>query len=331
MASAALLMHYYKMPSKNVFFINYGGEILGKTLDEIEKIKGKGNVLVISDFGMVNDNGSRMGDVLSEFKVRGNHIIWLDHHVWKEKEIEKMSKFCDFMVVGENLNFCGTELVYKFLCEKDNFGDELARITHFADFALKSKSDADNLLIKKITMAMHSMGDDSPTNPMLREFIECLAKGDFDCKIINEHYERYMKETGPLMDELMESAEIFEVNGVRIAVGFNKKLSHQEACMEMIDRLNVDISIYISNESGHSSIRSKRDAKSWGVVSIGLATALGGGGHPLASGFSLEKYHYDYNDETKDMLIEKIKKSAKKLYSKKIQYFQQLTGRYSTR
>lgn len=332
MASAALLVHYYKMPIQNLCFTNYSGRIYRDTLDFISNIKGSGNLLVISDFGMIDDNLKSMGAALSKFRKKGNYTIWLDHHIWDNRAVEGISKFCDLIVVGENLNFCGTELVYKFLCKKSKFGDELARITHLSDFALASKSKKENHLIDKIAYGIKELGTDNATNPETREFVSCLAKGDIDCKIINDAYEKYMKRSRPFLKKVLSTAKIIEVNKVRIAVSFGIGVSSQEACMTMISKLKTDIAIYVGIKEGHSSIRSVRDSKSWGVDSSEIANAFLGGGHPLASGFSLESSGYDLSDKgAQSEIIEKIRKISEKLYSKKIKYYQQDTGKFAKR
>ncbi len=332
MASAALLVHYYNMPLSNIRFINYGGKLFDDCADFIANIKGAGNVLVISDFGMVDNIIGKIERALIKFKKGGNKIIWLDHHLWSKSSIEKLGKICDFMIVGENRDFCGAELVYRFLCKRTKYGDELTRITHLADFALTSKSKVDNHLIDKIAYGIKYLRTDDIANKNLLAFVSCLAKGEIDCKIINDAYNKYMKESRPHLRKLLKTAKIIKVNGVKIAVGFGTHISHQEGCMTMLKKLRTDVSIYIGMESGNSSIRSIRDSKSWGVDSVGISNAFLGGGHPLASGFSLEKKGYDLTSKkSQKMIMEKIERISKKLYSKKIKYFQQNTGKYSMR
>lgn len=332
MASAALLVHYYNMPLSNVRFINYGGKIFDDCTDFIAEIKGSGNLLVISDFGMVDNIIGKMEKALIAFKKKGNKIVWLDHHLWSESAIKRLGKVCDFMIVGENRDYCGTELVYRFLCEKDKYGDKLTRITHLADFALTSKSKEENHLIDKIAYGIKHLRSDDIDNKNLLAFVSCLSKGDIDCKIINDAYNKYMKESRPHLRKLLKTAKIIKVNGVKIAIGFGTRVSHQEGCMAMLNKLKTDVSIYIGMERGNSSIRSIRDSKSWGVDSVGISNAFSGGGHPLASGFSLEKSGYDLTDKkSQKEVVEKISRISKRLYGKTVKYFQQNTGKYSMR
>ncbi len=331
MASAAMLVRYYKVPIGNVFFGSYSGKIFEDSMKLISGIEGPGNLLVIADIGMVSEDLERIADVLSDFKKRGNYVFWLDHHVWTDDEVKRMSDICDFMIVGENKDFCGTELVYKFLCPRDKFGDRLANFTHVSDFALDSAIANDNKLIKKISMSVKYLNDGRIANPKLRDFVSCLASGSLDCNVINNAYSEYFRESRPYLKEALESANIIEVNGIRIALSFGRKLSSQEACMELMKRKNADVAIFVNVESGDGSIRSARDTDSWGVENTGMAKALKGGGHPLASGFSLGKKQQLGTTAGQEKMIKRVRGIAQKLYGKRIMYYQQNTGKFSTR
>ena len=75
MASAALLVQYYGIPLKNIAFINHGGKIYEEALTFIKNIKGSGNLLIISDFGIIPPLYPTMRDAIRGFKQRGNNII----------------------------------------------------------------------------------------------------------------------------------------------------------------------------------------------------------------------------------------------------------------
>ncbi len=298
----------------------------------VKGIKGKGNLLVLSDFAVVDNIIDDAVDALSSFKKKGNNIIWLDHHTCSKKAVSRLSKICDVMVVGENVYACGAELVYKFLCDRDEYSDELVRVTHISDFAMDAGSKKEHELIKKISMAIKYMKNEDMRNEKLREFVSCLAKGRMDCAVINEAYGEYMKISRPFLKKMLNTATVYSVNGVKIAIGFGTRISQQEACMELYKRNKTQIAIYVETDSGRGSVRSIRDSKAWGVDSCSISETFLGGGHPLASGFALKNSEYDFSkDKTRERFLNDIKKAADRIYGNKIKYYQQSTGKYYIR
>lgn len=308
MASAAMLMHYYKIPVTNVFFTNYTGKIFEGAAKNIADVPGKGNVIVISDFGMPAENMGKMKRALTAAKKKGNYVMWFDHHPWTDAGIKTLEKVCDIMVVGENPINCGAELVYKFLCKKDRFGDRLAFLTHLADFNLFNKKD--DRWVKDVGYAIKYYGEDTTDNKNLRKICALLAVGKFSDKFILDAAKGYVTNSRIYLKELLKSVKIINVNGIKIAIGFSKRLQNQEACMAMLDNLKIHMAIYISYESGHSSIRCIPP-----VNCDKLAVALGGGGHPLAAGFSLENEVKNFNDDKKQKITSRIISLAEKIYA----------------
>ncbi len=329
MASASLLVRNYGMPIENIVFVDYGGGEFDRAMESLSGIESGGNVLVITDFSMTGLNTKIMNRVLSDFKMLGNSIVWLDHHPWDESIIRRAARYCDMMIVGENPLFCGAELTYRLLCSRDHYSDELMRITHLADFWLRSKSKRDNDLVNKIAFGIKHIRSYSDSEDRLREFVLDLARGRMHSKVISDAYRGYIKKTRPRLKEMLDSCSLIEVNGIRIGVGFARVLSAQEACMAIIDRKKCDIGIYISTDHMHGSMRSLRDSRSWGIDILKLAESFSGGGHPLAAGFTIEHDGYDVSKMSdRKAVVDRIRKTAERLYSKKISYFQQSTGRY---
>ncbi len=332
MASAALVVHYLGVPVENVIFIDHGGRAFQSAMESVSAIEGRGNLLIISDFSMTKENSKAMDSVLSGFQKRGNMIIWIDHHPWESNLVNKASRYCDLMIVGENPYFCGTELVYRLLCKKDRFGDELARVTHLSDFWIRSRSKKDNDLVGKVAYGMRELRSRADGDRMLHRFVSEIAKGNLDCEIIRDAYKKYLKTTRPLLRKMLDSSTIIQVKKIRIGVGFGRLLSSQEACMAIIEKKRCNIGVYISEESLHGSIRSVRDPQNWGIDISKLAKSANGGGHPLAAGISFEHDGYDPSNEShKEQMVERIRKAAARIYSKKVPYFQNSTGKTAMR
>ncbi|MCW6159592.1 MAG: hypothetical protein LVQ95_00680 [Candidatus Micrarchaeales archaeon] len=292
LASAALLAHCYGMPARNVFFSQPSGKQFEDSVKLIKRLAGKGNLLVLTDLAMNKSNNKKMAEALSSFKRKGNSIIWLDHHSWDQSSVNALSKYCDIIVMGE-LPFCGADLVYRLLCEKDAVGGELARIAHFADFAIYPKRY--EKLIWNINYTQKILGtDDRIDSPKLRRLVSLLSMGRYDDRYITSVAKAYIRRSKPYMDALMKNATAANVNGVRIAVGFSKKISNQVACIDMLKRFRADVAVYVPTDTGHCSIRCqsridrKRMVRVGGVDGARLARTLGGNGHPLASGFAIE-------------------------------------------
>lgn len=332
MASAAFLARCYGMPTGNIIFVNYGAQDVGRAMKELSGIEGTGNVLVITDFSMTPENFSIMEKALARFRRKNNSIIWLDHHPWPESIIRKASKYCDMMIVGENAYFCGAELVYNLLCKRDRYGDRLAKITHLSDFWLKSKSRKDNETVSMVAFGIKQMRSYTDGEDRLRGYVHDLSQGRIGSRLIRDAYEEYMRRTRPELERMLKECKIIKSAGIRIGVGFGIVLSAQEACMAIIDRLKCDISIYISNDSMHGSMRSRRNKGTWGIDILKLAKSLNGGGHPLAAGFSIENEGYDLlKAHDRELLVDRIGKVAERLYGNRVRWFQQSTGRSITR
>lgn len=305
-ASAALLVRYHKIPIKNVIFTNYKGKIFDEMIKFIATIKGPGNVVIISDFGMNDSNVERMKIALQGLKKKKNLVLWFDHHPWSNEQIKSLQKYCDFMIVGENAMFCGAELVYRFLCKKDKFGDELTRITHLSDFNLHTKKD--DKLIDRLGFAIKYLGHDGiPQNNKLRKMVSLVSEGKLNDKYIMNAYNAYQKESRAHIKSMLKSVKILNVHEIKIVVGFAQKIQGHQACMLLLKKFKADMAIYVSTNSGNSSIRSVKR-----VDCSKLARALEGGGHPQASGFTFEGTRFD--KKGLDYCLKRIENKANKLY-----------------
>ncbi len=303
MSSAAFLVRNLSVPIKNIYFTNYGGELFEDTLKFLKGFRKSGSLLIISDYGVNNKTFSRLKDAIASFKLRGNSVMWFDHHLWSDKQVGEMAKHCDLMVVGENPNCCGAELVYRFLCERNKKSDEIARITHLSDFdPVLIKSVKDRRLIDKVGNAIYYLrGHESLENPRLRRLVLHIAEGRLGHRYIMKAAETYYRISEPRLKKVMGSLVKIKCGGVKVSVGFGKKVRHQDITTRMLDD-GADIVIYCAEDSGHSSVRSK----AW-VESSGISFALGGGGHPNASGFTVKKSDFDLSRKSgRGKFIKKI-------------------------
>ncbi len=331
MASAALIARNLKMSPKNVIFANYSGKEFDQAMVSLSKIKGGGNLIIATDFALEGSKVAKVSSVMQKLKRNGNRIIWLDHHPWSDKAVRSAEEYCDLMIVGENISYCATELVYKTLCKPDKFGDELTRITHLADFWVRSKSQKDNRLVEKISYGMKYIRSYPDWRKRLQAFVSEIARGNLDNKIIKDAYREYSRITRPLLARMLRECTIINCNGVRFGIGFGESISNQEACNAIMEKKRCNVGIYINAENLHGSIRSKRDQRSWGLDIVPLAKSMDGGGHPLASGFSFEGSGHDVSTPAgRARVTDEIRKRITRLYGPKLTYFQQATGKTKT-
>ncbi len=290
MSSAAFLVHYYHMPTKNVFFAEHREDRFNEMLNDVKGMRARNGLIVVSDYAVQGHAVERLIPELLRLKKAGNKIVWLDHHPWYDADIKLLSRFCDIVVVGENKERCGAELVYRFLCPEDSFGKKLARFAHIADFALDADSKSQAQLIKEYALAIKYFNLLGRTQRMrmLRSTIEQLASGRYKNKLISKGYSDYSSISREETKKLLANTAVLRVGRIKMAIGFGSKLQSTSACLSIAKKFNPDISIYIDTHKQHPSAH-LRSIK--GVDCSKIAYAMGGGGHPQACAFQIRGGH----------------------------------------
>ncbi|MGC8568153.1 MAG: DHH family phosphoesterase [Candidatus Micrarchaeia archaeon] len=280
LGSAALLVHYYNMDTRNILFIDYSKDVFESTIQKLGKIKTKGSVFIFTDFSLNESFIKPLSNALKKIS-KNNTCIWLDHHQWSNEAIKTMASYCKLMIVGENTENCATELVYKILCKNSRVGDRLAELAHASDFALDTKDDN---LLRDIAFSIKYANRFSK-NPEadLRKLVKIIAKGDFNNPIFKELSEKYDKESKKLMKSLIESSIVIKNKKASIALGFSKRLQSTDACITLMKKHNTSIGMFCDVEDGSVHLRSKKN-----VDCSVIAKAMDGGGHPQACGFEVE-------------------------------------------
>ncbi|MGC8687951.1 MAG: DHH family phosphoesterase [Candidatus Micrarchaeia archaeon] len=313
--SAALLLRNKIIKDRDhILFCNYGGEIKDEIIKKINSINKKNTCLIITDFG-IPQNDLGFLNSLEEFKKEGGYIIMLDHHPTKFEPDEKYLNLFDATVFGENKNLCGAELVYKFIISKenkDNISDKLVELAHKSDFYLYKGTNLEEV-VEKISNIIDYINDHArihSENKNLRRLSEYISKNEFENEFINELYKKFKKNEAKYIDELNSNIYTFEINNIKVGVGFSKGIKSNKACEIIFDKTNSDIAIFINIKSSSGSIRTKS------FDSTELARSLGGNGHPKASGFNLNfKIKTKKSKEYVVKLIkEKTENTAEKLY-----------------
>ncbi len=316
MSSAALLVHYYGLPLNNILFINYDESRFPDTMKQIGKLHARNGLFVFSDFNANDSLAPSIVKLFRSLRDMGNRIIWLDHHPWGDATLRAISPYCDLIIAGENRYRCGAELVYKVLCKGDAFGDRLARFAHVSDFALKGDSAAQDALIKKYSLAItyFNLGGFRRCDAHLRRLVAHLAKGEFRNSSVDSAYKGYIAIMKKSLDRLMRTSLKTDAGRHSIAIGFSRSLNGNTGCGALMGRFSADIALSVDTTPGKmsGSLRS-----TGGVDCSVLARALGGGGHPPASGFNIRKGSYDFSRaRERARFVEDVRSLSKKLYGR---------------
>ncbi len=281
-ASAALISRKFNVPLSNLFFSDYSAG----TLHHIRSGLGKShniNALFITDLSMNKDLKRNFLEIIRLVKGRSGKIFWFDHHPWNAEDIRDMARLCDSIVAGENERYCATEITAKELGISDTFSRTLLRIVHYSDFNIPPRRTSERLLIGRYALSItyyNSAGSRSLADKRLRHIAEVLRSNKLsDSAIVHDAY-AFERINSERTERMLSSLYVSKGSG--IAVGFSKDIQSTAACMAIIKKGRTGVGVYINTRNSTGHIRST-DADS-----SPLARALGGNGHPHASGFRLK-------------------------------------------
>ncbi len=281
--SAALLMHYFRMPSKNAAFANYDKEHFLKAADEIKAFDPKNAVVVFCDMGVDPHMAETIREFLDYLKTKGNLLLWFDHHPWEDSVIESLAKHLDYLVAGENPIFCGSEILYLTLCKKDEFGGALTQKIHLSDF--KPVDTPEYIALEKVRFSIgYFLWKSKTPQKKLRLLARWISKGSFDNAFIQKANDAGARLSQKNLQRMLSSSALVDVR-YKIAVGFGDHIDTNAACRALIAKHDADIGLFVKKDSVTGSMRSKDDT----VDCSALARAFGGNGHPQAAGFPLDK------------------------------------------
>jgi oligoribonuclease NrnB/cAMP/cGMP phosphodiesterase (DHH superfamily) len=311
MASAALLVKNFDIPVNNVLFFDHSDKAFFEMKKEILSIKPKKSLFIFSDVGLNELLVKKYTRMAAFLKRKGNSIIWLDHHVWSEDSIMALSKYASLMIVGENKFCCGTDIVYKLLCKKDQKSEKLVEFTHISDLYLKPKSKAQLKMLERYAFGITylNMQKTEIRNAKLRRLIYILSKGDINNSLIRECHSKYTKILRKSLRFLDESVQIIKTKRVKIALGFAPNLQSTFAARRLILKKRAQIGAYVNTEK-RSNV-STCSLRSIGKVHcLYIAERFRGGGHPNACSFRVPKRYDVESEKGKRAFIKRFAKLA---------------------
>lgn len=272
----ALMMREYGIGKKDIILTQQAKYM------ELEKrlrgMKPKGCSFVFSDLGVSSSDPEAVVRVARFLISNGNNVIWLDHHPWDNAIIDDIGRYADFLVCGESSLYCASEITHSLLCKKGKEEARLAALAHSADFpdSKSRKRKRLELLERAITYTRSSNGRESG----LLSIVESLSRLDFESKLITDAALMQRKVEERSTSVLLQNSHVVKLKRVRIGIGFSSGLNANYSCAVLMKRLGCQIAVYIDTKTGKSGIRSTK-----GIDSSAMARAMGGGGHPQASGF----------------------------------------------
>ncbi len=270
--SAAVYIHYRGyMPAHIMFTEPY---LLIEAFKKIKKINDVGTIAFM-DLGMNQKTFEYIKPILEE-KIRGGiRIEWYDHHVWDAEWLKEFEKIGVDIHVDRSI--CATGVVARYAQHREqinkDFVEELVRGVCSGDLwrfdhwlgpwylRLIRRDDPDTWRMKVLETILEEKLWDKSFNDILIERVE---------KEINAY------------KEIEKHVRIKNINGIIFAfIKSNKYIENSFAAAYIMARKNAEVVAVISDQ-GKVSLRSRN------VNIREIAKALGGGGHPHASGFALK-------------------------------------------
>ena len=303
-SSAALIKMKYGVPDSNIFFADYSMKSLLSAGRGIRKALKPGTTLFITDIGINKGLAPEFIRIIKSVKGLNGSVVWFDHHFWEDSEIRNVAGGCDLAVIGENKRYCATEITYRELSVRGAFARRLSDTVHYSDFNIRPRERSKRRLIGiyALSIAYYNTLGVNKRRKGLLHIVDTLCKGKFfDGRMAADasFFERRN------LERIAEMAKRLHYAGENIAVGFGPEMQSTQACASISEKSGRDISIYVNVKAGTCHLRSKK-----ADCSI-IARAFGGGGHPHACGFSIDKRKYGgFSEKKKEMLVSEIGKRS---------------------
>ncbi len=280
-SSAALIVHYMKAPESHLFFSYPNVEDLRDGMGALLSAGPEGSLIIFTDVSVNDDAVPYILEAIGRLKQSGNSVAWIDHHPWSEHAAKELEGACDFLLWGEG-DECAAEKAISALGASDGYAAEIKRLAHITDFNLPLPKGEEELILDMVRAITYLKNRNDMTGS-LRRMAGLVSRGDFRNQFILDAAQAYIRESKQEIERLKQDCSLHEVNGYRIGIGYARNIQSTQACAIIEEQLHTDIEAFINTEDYKLSLRSRK-----GVDCSAIASALGGGGHPQASGAVLE-------------------------------------------
>ncbi len=306
--SAAMVKMKFGMPSRNAFFAAHSATEMVEVEKGMKKLYSKGILLFITDLALRKETAPFFERIIRNVQKGGGAVVVLDHHAWDDEMVERIAKRCDFAAFGENRKMCAAELTRSFIGLKGKFVDDFMDLVHHADFYVLLKDAKRQRIVDgwKLGIDYFNMSESYGARARnLRHIVDVISSGRLTDRSINDAASKFERINSERIEKAMR--DLYVISG-KIAIGFSRHVNSTDACMSAIRKAHADIGIMVNLDHGKGGIRSvKSDI-------VGLAGRLGGGGHPHASGFSvnIKKYNSFKTRKDRQAFADMVEKAARK-------------------
>ncbi|MEM0120165.1 MAG: hypothetical protein QW688_01835 [Thermoprotei archaeon] len=267
-------------PSSRVFFIDYGEENMEEFLRKFSEASRNSERLVIADFGLDDFYLERVEKVLAEVLSLGVQVYWLDHHNWSETALKEIGSMGVHLVKVGDREACGAELVWRVFNASDSYSKLLSESAHRTDYHLELNC-VDRILVDAVDYynTLSPKDCDAKMSLLARRVSSGVL---VDAEIYGD-YLKYSELESAAVRSLLENIHVFEVNGLKVAVGFTRDpLSATKSCDIIREKTHSDVQVSVKNRK----VSFRRSNPS--VDCSSLARLFKGGGHDYAASGELE-------------------------------------------
>ncbi len=231
--------------------------------DTLSQLDGSAESIIITDISLNRDRAELALNAIKKIKSK---ILWVDHHEWKQEDIDAVSKVCTLHVEKSP---SAASLFYRLYMQNDSISAEIAKIGDDADTNTNSMK---NTLAYKLGISQKG-----GKFYLLREF----SHGNFEPERLEE-WRIKLQEQIKVAENIVSGLNVLSTaTGKRFAVidMRGKEASGTYTAKLAAQNLDLDFIIVIYNCRSVSFYRGIRD-----VDLLPLALNHYGGGHKFACG-----------------------------------------------
>ncbi len=267
--------------------------------ETITKIQGAN--IKIAD---ISTNLKDIEEVVKRISVTKGKVEWTDHHETTEDILKKLER-AGVNVYLDRESGSASVLVLK----RYNLNDDLSKIIADAGYQSDTLNIKDEYVRDLVDLIdYYNYLEKSPPRTRLSALAVDMAYYGPEGCLTEERRElikvyRYKKEQE--LQNVVKSVKLFNVKGYAFAIAYAKSLvSGTQAANRVIENVKADVYIIVK-EDGGLSFRRDKESK---INLVPLANIFGGGGHPYASGASLNGNVSEKDfEKISEIIYEKIK------------------------